>query len=50
MDSVPEMTVTFLGLAGTGGILPGHYTQLLIDRVREKDFGLRDFWTCSTID
>ena len=37
------MTVTFMGLAGTGGVLPGHYTQLLIDRVREKDFGLRDF-------
>ena len=32
-----------MGLAGTGGILPSHYTQLLIDRVREKDFGLRDF-------
>ena len=41
---VPEMTVTFFGLAGTGGILPAHYTQLLIDRVREKDFRLRDFW------
>jgi type VI secretion system protein ImpH len=32
-----------MGLAGTGGTLPSHYTQLLIDRVREKDFGLRDF-------
>jgi type VI secretion system ImpH/TssG family protein len=42
--SVPEMVVTFLGLAGTGGVLPEHYTQMLIDRVREKDFGLRDFW------
>jgi type VI secretion system protein ImpH len=40
---VPEMTVTFLGLAGTAGVLPQHYTQLLIDRVREKDLGLRDF-------
>ena len=38
-----EMTVTFMGLAGTGGVLPGHYTQLLIDRIHEKDFGLRDF-------
>jgi type VI secretion system protein ImpH len=41
--AVPEMTVTFFGLAGTGGILPWHYTQLLIDRLREKDSGLRDF-------
>ena len=40
---VPEMTVTFLGVAGTGGILPWHYTQSLIDQAREKDFGLRDF-------
>jgi type VI secretion system protein ImpH len=40
---VPLMTVSFLGLAGTGGILPWHYTQLLVDAVREKDFRLRDF-------
>jgi type VI secretion system protein ImpH len=40
---VPEMTVTFMGLAGTSGVLPPHYTQLLIDRAREKDFGLQDF-------
>ena len=40
---VPEMTVSFLGLAGTGGVLPWHYTQLLIDQAKEKDFGLRDF-------
>ncbi len=40
---VHEMTVTFMGLAGTGAVLPPHYTQLLIDRVREKDFALRDF-------
>ena len=41
---VPEMLVTFLGLAGTAGILPWHYTQLLIDRLREKDVGIRDFF------
>lgn len=40
---VPEMTVTFLGLAGTSSMMPWHYTQLLIDRIRDKDFGLRDF-------
>jgi type VI secretion system protein ImpH len=38
--SIPEMIVTFFGLAGTGGILPEHYTQLLID---QRDRGLRDF-------
>jgi type VI secretion system protein ImpH len=41
--SVPEMTVSFMGLAGTAGILPAHYTQLLIDRAKEKDFSLREF-------
>jgi type VI secretion system protein ImpH len=41
---VPEMTVTFLGLVGTGGVLPRHYTQLLIDTVRAKELGLRDFF------
>jgi len=42
--AVPDMTVTFLALAGTGGVLPWHYTQLLIDQGREKDGGLRDFF------
>ena len=40
---VPEMTVTFMSLAGTNAVLPWHYTQLLIDRIREKDYGLQDF-------
>jgi type VI secretion system protein ImpH len=37
------MTVTFLGLIGANGVLPRHYTQLVIERVRHKDFSLRDF-------
>lgn len=39
----PEMTVAFLGLFGPSGVLPRHYTQLVIDRTRHKDFGLRNF-------
>lgn len=42
-SAVPELTVTFMGLAGAGGVLPGHYTQLLIDRTRLKDFAFREF-------
>ncbi len=38
-----EVTVSFLGLFGPAGVLPQHYTQLVIDRVRQKDFALRDF-------
>ena len=39
----PRMTVAFLGLIGPLGTLPRHYTQLVIDRVRARDFALRDF-------
>ena len=35
------MIVTFLGLAGTGGILPGHYTQILIDGSGRKTWPSR---------
>jgi type VI secretion system protein ImpH len=33
----PELTTTFFGLTGPDGILPAHYTALLIARVRQKD-------------
>jgi type VI secretion system protein ImpH len=39
----PEMLVTFLGLTGPSGALPRHYTELLLQRIREKDSSLRDF-------
>lgn len=38
-----EMVVTFFGLTGPHGVLPHHYTQLLIDRIRQSDHALRDF-------
>ncbi len=39
----PEMFVAFMGLTGPNGVLPRHYTTLLIERLREKDSALRDF-------
>jgi len=39
-----EMSVAFLGLFGASGVLPYHYTSLLIRRIRDKDFSLRDFF------
>ena len=38
-----EMTVSFLGLTGPAGVLPHHYTQTIIDRLRLKDRTLRNF-------
>jgi len=39
----PKLVVSFMGLTGPSGVLPQHYTQLMIDRVRQKDYALRDF-------
>ena len=39
-----EMVVTFMGLTGPQGVLPHHYTATIIDRLRSKDFALRDFF------
>ena len=38
-----EMEVAFWGLIGSVGALPNHYTQLVIDRVKNHDHGLHDF-------
>jgi type VI secretion system protein ImpH len=38
-----EMTVAFLGLAGPCGVLPQHYTSLLLRRLRLRDTALADF-------
>ena len=39
----PEMIVAFLGLTGPQGVLPHHYTGLLLRRLRDRDHALRDF-------
>lgn len=40
----PEMHVSFFGMVGPAGVLPTHYTQLIIDRERRyKDSTLRLF-------
>ena len=38
-----EMVVSFLGLTGPSGVLPRHYTELMLNRIRDKDHSLRDF-------
>jgi len=39
----PELTTTFLGLTGSDGIMPQHYTTLILSRLRQKDTTLRDW-------
>ncbi len=43
-ETVPEMFVSFLGLTGPSGVLPTHYTTLLMRRLRAKDSSLRDLF------
>jgi type VI secretion system protein ImpH len=42
-DEPPELVVSFGGLTGPDGILPQHYTALLLARQRLKDTTLRDW-------
>jgi type VI secretion system protein ImpH len=39
-----RITAAFMGLTGPLGVLPRHYTELLLERTRRKDFALRDFF------
>jgi type VI secretion system protein ImpH len=38
-----EVTIGFLGIAGTTGVLPSHYTQHIQDHKKQKDSSLSDF-------
>lgn len=43
-DAPPfELLVQFMGLYGVKGVLPWHYTQMLLDQERRKQYSLRDF-------
>ena len=42
-DQRRDLVVAFLAMTGPSGVLPQHYSQLIMDRVRRKDFALRDF-------
>jgi type VI secretion system protein ImpH len=42
-DSPAEMTVNFMGLAGAFGPLAMPDTELLLERIRSRDFAARDF-------
>lgn len=42
-DGPPEMTVNFMGLVGSNGVLPFEYSSLIAERVQRGDTALRDF-------
>lgn len=42
-EQPPILTVNFLGVAGIQGPLPQPYTELLSDRLQQKDTAFRDF-------
>ena len=39
-----DMVVTFVGMAGANGVLPRHYTQMILDRERANDQSMRHFF------
>jgi type VI secretion system protein ImpH len=39
----PELTVTLMGLVGASGILPGHYSRMVLEACRDNNMALRDF-------
>jgi type VI secretion system protein ImpH len=39
----PRMVINFMGLTGPAGVLPLYYTAMIVDRLRSKDHGLREF-------
>ena len=41
---IPVLVVNFMGLTGPMGVLPLYYTEMIIDRVRNRDHGIREFF------
>ncbi|MEW4528401.1 MAG: type VI secretion system baseplate subunit TssG [Maioricimonas sp. JB045] len=42
-DVPDEIVTTFMALAGSQGVLPPHYTALILERLRDGDTTLRDY-------
>ncbi|MBX3300008.1 MAG: type VI secretion system baseplate subunit TssG [Acidobacteria bacterium] len=42
-DTRLEMMVNFMGMVGVSGVMPTHYTELVLDRIRHRDTALWAF-------
>lgn len=42
-DGAIEMLVNFMGMVGVSGVMPTHYTELVLDRVRHQDTAMWSF-------
>ena len=38
-----EMTIAIMGMVGVSGVLPTHYTELVLDRIRHRDTAMWSF-------
>jgi type VI secretion system protein ImpH len=39
-----ELYISFLGLTGPSGVLPQHYTEMVLQRLKQRDGAMRDFY------
>jgi type VI secretion system protein ImpH len=47
-ETVAEMQIAFMGLNGSSGVLPRHYSELAQRQARQKSFALRNFFDIFT--
>jgi type VI secretion system protein ImpH len=40
----PVMVINFMGLTGPSGVMPLYYTEMVVERLRQKDPVMRDFF------
>ncbi len=43
-DGRYSVTVSFLGLVGASGVMPHHYSQMVLDRIKANDLAMRNFF------